>query len=282
MLRRIDLHVHSNASDGTCKPAELVELALEKGLAAFALTDHDTTDGIAEAISAARDTDLEVVPGIELSTEYNGKDVHVLGYDIDYENEAFLEKLKWFKNQRDVRNEEMLEKLYKHGFEKMTMDNLMRAYPDAVITRAHFARYMLECGYIKNTKEAFDKYIGDECPFFVPRRKITPNDAIEFILKYGGIPVLAHPLLYGMDKEALRTAILSFKEAGLVGIEAIYSLNSGADERRMKKLAGECGLRVTGGSDFHGTNKPGIYMGTGKGNLYVPYECLEALRHYES
>ncbi len=277
-LQRIDLHVHSNASDGTCTPGELVELALAKNLKAFALTDHDTTAGIAEAVVAAKDTGLLVIAGIELSTEYNGSDIHVLGFDIDYNNAVFQEKLKMFRNQRDVRNDEMLAKLRAAGFEKMTVDALSEAYPDAVITRAHMARFMLENGYIKDRKEAFEKYIGDTCPYYVPRKKITPQDAIVFILENGGIPVLAHPLLYGMGREELKHAVLLFKKAGLVGIEAIYSLNSEADERDMRKLAKECRLLISGGSDFHGSNKPDIELGTGRGNLFVPYECLEILR----
>jgi len=277
-LRKIDLHVHSNASDGTCTPAGLVERAVAAGLLAFALTDHDTTDGIAEAVNASDGTGVEVVPGIELSTEYSGADVHVLGFDIDYKSEEFQKKIRRFRNQREVRNEEMLARLRAAGFEKMTPEALGLAYPDSVITRAHMARFMLENGYIKERQEAFDKYIGDDCPYYVPRKKITPKDAIEFILESGGIPVLAHPLLYGMSSEELRQAVLSFKEAGLVGIEAIYSLNSEADERDMRRLAKECGLLISGGSDFHGANKPDIEIGTGRGSLYVPYECLERLR----
>lgn len=277
-LERIDLHVHSTASDGTCTPAGLVERAAAAELAAFALTDHDTTDGIDEAMAAAKKKALEVVAGIELSTEYNGADVHVLGFDIDYKSEAFQRKLRVFRNQRDVRNEEMLAKLRTAGFEKMTVEALNEAYPDSVITRAHMARFMLENGYIKDRQEAFDKYIGDGCPYYVPRKKITPQDAIVFILESGGIPVLAHPLLYGMSRDELKQAVLSFKEAGLVGIEAIYSLNTEADERDMRRLAKECGLLISGGSDFHGANKPDINIGTGRGGLYVPYECLENLR----
>lgn len=277
-IKRIDLHVHSNASDGTCTPAELVERALERGLVAFALTDHDTTDGIDEAVACAKGSEVEVVVGIELSTEYNGADVHILGFDIDYKSEEFQKKIRRFRNQRDVRNEEMLDKLRAAGFKKMTLEALNEAYPDSVITRAHMARFMLENGYIKDRQEAFDKYIGDDCPYYVPRKKITPQDAIVFILESGGIPVLAHPLLYGMSRDELKEAVLSFKEAGLVGIEAIYSLNSEADERDMRRLAKECGLLVSGGSDFHGANKPDIEMGMGRGSLYVPYECLEKLR----
>lgn len=277
-IKRIDLHVHSNASDGTCTPTELVERALAMGLAAFALTDHDTTDGIDEAAAWAKGRDIEVVAGIELSTEYNGADVHILGFDIDYKSEEFQKKIRRFRNQRDVRNEEMLEKLRGAGFEKMTPEALNEAYPDSVITRAHMARFMLENGYIKDRQEAFDKYIGDNCPYYVPRKKITPQDAIVFIIESGGIPVLAHPLLYGMSRDELKDAVLSFKEAGLVGIEAIYSLNSEADWRDMRRLAKECGLLISGGSDFHGANKPDIEMGIGRGRLYVPYECLENLR----
>ena len=167
-MRYVDLHVHSTASDGTFSPEALVDYALQKQLAAFALTDHDTIDGLAPAIAYARNTDVEVIPGIELSTEYNGRDIHIVGLFIDYENPVFLEHLAEFCASRDRRNEKMAARLTEAGC-PITMEELTEAFPDAVITRAHFARLMMQKGYIQQIKEAFEKYIGDNGPCFVPR-----------------------------------------------------------------------------------------------------------------
>lgn len=301
MRDRIDLHVHSNYSDGTFSPTELVDYAMEKGLAAFALTDHDTVDGLDEAIKyAARLKTLrgatkgvtvpsgeaekervqtityavpEVIPGIELSTEYQSADIHVVGLYIDYQNEAFRSRLQEFVDSRTGRNRKMCTRLQQAGI-SVTYEELLAAYPDSVITRAHYARYMLEKGYVKSRQEAFDRYLGDHAPCFVPREKITPTQAVQLILQAKGVPVLAHPILYHMSDERLDTLVRALKEAGLMGIEAVYSAYTPADERKMRGLAAKYGLCISGGSDFHGANKPGLDLGVGYGNLFVPRELL--------
>lgn len=277
-MKYIDLHVHSTCSDGTYTPAELVEHALKMDLAAIALTDHDTADGIPEAAAAAENAGIELVPGIEFSTDYHGRDIHILGLSIHPEQEDFLRHLKAFRDSRDARNEEMTLRLQNLEGIPIHMDALKAVYGDAVLTRAHFGRWLFENGYVRSIKEAFERYIGDDCPCFVPRKRTDPRHAIQLILNAGGIPILAHPLLYHLPEPQLESLILELKEAGLQGIEAIYSSNTGMDESNMRRLARKMDLKISGGSDFHGKNKPLIEMGSGKGNLRIPYSVLTKLR----
>lgn len=276
----IDLHVHSTKSDGTYTPTELVDYAIQKGLTAFALTDHDSIDGLDEAISY-RNRLVEngassiprVIPGIELSTEYHGKDIHIVGLCIDYKAPFLTDYLTEFIRSRTNRNIEMCRRLQEAGIQ-VTYENLVNEFPGSVITRAHYAKYMLQHGYIKSIKEAFDRYVGDHCPYYVPREKVTPEQAVELILKTGGVPVLAHPILYGYSDERLRELVASLKEHGLMAIEAVYSTYKSADERQIRRIAQDYNLLLSGGSDFHGDNKPGLDLGTGYGHLYVPDELL--------
>lgn len=318
----IDLHVHSTCSDGTFTPEELVDYAIQKGLTAFALTDHDTVNGLERAIRYAEELRQaqaaspvgfsrnnaddrfpvsfsrndaaarlpvssqsgaaalqvpEVIPGIELSTEYQGKDIHMVGLFIDYRQPEFAHYLEDFIRSREHRNEKMCALLREHGVD-ITYEALLSEFPGAVITRAHFARYLLSHGYIQSMKEAFDRYVGDHCPCFVPREKVTPAQAVELILGASGVPVLAHPILYHMSDDRLDTLVAELKKIGLVGIEAIYSTYNTAEERQIRGLASKYDLKISGGSDFHGANKPKIDLGTGWGKLYVPDEVLENLR----
>lgn len=277
-MNYIDLHVHSTASDGTFTPARLVQYAIQKGLKAIALTDHDTFAGLEEAFSEAQGTSLELVPGIEFSTEYQGKDIHILGLDINWQQPHIKEAMATFQDARIHRNEEMADRLRKLEGIDISMAQLKERFPDAVMTRAHFGQYLLEKGYVKTVQEAFVRYVGDTCPCFVPRSRITPLQAVELILKADGIPVLAHPLLYHMTDEALETLVKKLKNHGLIGLEAIYSTYQGLDESNMRRLARKLDLKISGGSDFHGSIKPQIDLGTGKGNLKIPYEVLKNLR----
>lgn len=273
----VDLHVHSNKSDGSYSPAELVNYAIEKGLSAFALTDHDTTDGIEEAIKASENTSVELVPGIEFSTEYEGKDIHLIGLDIDYKLPSFQKQLKEFKHSRTVRNEKMCQKLREHGIE-ITWEALQAEYPGSVITRAHYAKFLLEHNAVKSMQEAFSRYIGDYAPCFIPREKVTPSQAIELILSANGIPILAHPTLYHLGKVQLDLLVAKLTASGLMGLEGVYSTYSASDERDMKALARKHGLCISGGSDFHGTAKPQIDLAVGYGRLFIPEELLLDLR----
>lgn len=281
-MNSIDLHTHSTASDGTYTPTELVHYAASKGLSAIALTDHDTTDGIEEALAAAKELandgiNIEVIPGIEFSSEYRGKDIHIVGLYIDVHSDYFQRRLELFVNSRTKRNEEMVRRLNAHGI-PVTMHELEALYPSSVITRAHFAKFMFNKGYVKSIKEAFDRYVGDRCPCFVPRAKISPMRAVEIIRKSGGVPILAHPVLYGMGKTELYKLTAKLKDSGLVGVEALYSTYNNSDERDIRALAKEYNLLLSGGSDFHGLNKATIDLGTGTGHLFVPEELLTKIK----
>lgn len=277
--KRIDLHVHSNCSDGRLSPRELVAYAAEKGLAAMALTDHDTICGVSEAVKAAEQYGLELIPGLEFSTNYKGIDVHVLGLDIAWQDPEFIRDLRDFQDSRDVRNRKMIAKMQEYGvditYEKMAADN-----PDSVWTRANFARYLLDHGYVRSMPDAFARYIGDQAPCFVPREKVTPDQAVDLIHRAGGLAVLAHPMLYRLSDDELDQLVAMLKSHDLDGIEAIYSTYRWLDESRVKQLARKYELCITGGSDFHGSNKPDIDLGTGRGNLNIPYELWENLKNH--
>ena len=278
----VDLHVHSNRSDGSMTPSELVDLAVEKGLSAFALTDHDCVAGIPEALSRARywadqGIHIEVIPGIEFSTEYMGRDIHIVGIDIDYEAEFFKKYLTDFVNARIERNIKMCKNLQEAGID-ITFEKLMEEYPGSVITRAHYARFLHDHGYTSSMKEAFERYVGDHTKYFVPREKVTPVQAVELVLRAGGIPILAHPVIYGLGKTALDTLVSELKAAGLIGSEAVYSTYTPSDERDIKALALKHDLAISGGSDFHGKAKPDIDLAVGRGKLFVHEGILKGLR----
>lgn len=279
----IDLHVHSVRSDGTMTPTELVDYAIEKGLSAMALTDHDTVDGLDEAIAYAeslRKSGIknvpEIIPGIELSTDYDGKDIHIVGLYVNYKSKAFTDYLTEFIESRETRNRQMCALLKQDGFD-ISYEELLAEYPDAVITRAHFAGMLLKKGYVKSKREAFDRYIGDHKPYYIPREKVTPEMGIDLILKSDGIPVWAHPILAGFSNRTLEKLVAQFKEAGLIGIEAVYSTYTPSDERHIRELAQKYHLLLSGGSDFHGSNKDGIDLAVGLGHLYVDDHLLSEI-----
>ncbi len=281
-MKYIDLHVHSNASDGTFSPEDLTEEAWKQNLAAFALTDHDTIQGVKRAVKHSEEMskngkNIEVIPGVELSLEYKKRDIHMLGFMIDYENAAFAKALDDAQAERSTRNEKMVKNLSNAGID-ITMEELLTLSGDAVITRAHFGKLLLEKKYVKTLSEAFEKYLGEDGPYYVPRKYISPEDGIDLIRSVGGIPVLAHPMVYQLPEEELDALIHRLKNHGLMGIETIYSNNTESDEDMIRRYADKYDLIMTGGSDFHGTNKPLIHLGTGKGNLKIPYSILETLK----
>lgn len=278
MMNTIDLHTHSNASDGTCTPTEVVQLAAAKGLRAMALTDHDTVSGVEEAMNAVTSLSLpiQVIPGTELSVAYKKQDIHIVGLFVDHHNKAFQEMTQLLIRRRLERNEEMIRRFNADGI-PVTYEELTQGNPDAVITRAHFARYLVEHKIVKIPNEAFKKYLDPGCPYFIPREYIQPEDGIDIIRKAGGVPILAHPLHYKLPEKELETLIVRLKDAGLMGIEVKYSNHTLQDEYYARQLASRFGLLPSGGSDFHGANKPAIDIGTGRGTLAVPYEYLEKL-----
>lgn len=273
----VDLHTHSCFSDGTFTPGELVDYAIEKGLNAVALTDHDTVDGLDALMEYAKGKPIEVIPGIEYSTEYNQRDVHIVGLFIDHRTPVFLEYLTRFKQSRTDRNHKLCANLRGAGID-ITYEALLEANPGAVITRAHYATYLFDKGYVKSRNEAFERYLGDNTPYFVHREKVTPEEVIGVTLEAGGIPILAHPTLYRLGHEQLEVLVRRLKAAGLMGIECFYSTYSPAEEKQMKALAEKFNLLPSGGSDFHGANKPGLDLASGYGKLYVPDGILECLK----
>ena len=276
-MKRIDLHVHSSRSDGTMSPRELVRHAAACGLSAFALTDHDNTEGLAEASQEAAVCSIELIPGIEFSTEYHGTDIHIVGLDFDWKHPAFQERVTYYQNERLRRNQKMIDKMAADAID-ISYEKMVEAFGETVWTRAHFARYLADHHYVKEIKDAFSTYIGDDCKYFIPRQKVTPAEVVELIRTFGGIPVLAHPFQYRFSDCELRTLITALKEKGLLGIEVYYSTHNNEQEAYLLSLAKEFLLLPSGGSDFHGENKPDIFLGSGKGNLQIPYSILTNLR----
>ncbi len=276
MEEYIDLHVHSNISDGTMSPADVVKLAAKSGLSAIALTDHDTVDGIEEALAAGEKYGVEIIPGIEISADYKGGDLHILGFDIDYRDKNFAGKIKVCRDSRHERNLKMTEKIRQQGFD-ITWEMILERFGDNSITRAHFAKYLLDEGYVESKEEAFAKYLNPGCPCYVPREKVTPEQAVKMIIDAKGHPVLAHPMLYKLTHERVESVIVMLMSYGLQGIEAVYSLNSLEDDEFLRKLAKRHGLYITGGSDFHGAIKPDIQIGKGRGNLKMTKDMCPML-----
>lgn len=268
----IDLHTHSTFSDGTFTPLQLVKYAEEKGLKAFALTDHDTTEGIKEAKSI--ETNVEVISGVEISTRYDKKEIHIVGLYIN-ENDADLNKqLKYYREKRVTRNFEILEKLNSLGVD-ITIDDVKESCTGDVISRAHIAKALVSKGFVGSYTEAFDRYLGDNKCAYVPRETLNYEESMELITKAGGVPVLAHPLLYKMSDTNLENMMVKLRQKGLKAVEVYYSTHSNSDTQHVMAMANRVGLIYSGGSDFHGATKPKIDMGTGMGKLAVPYEILE-------
>lgn len=276
-MKRIDLHTHSNVSDGSCSPTEVIKAATEAGLAAVALTDHDTMQGVPEALEASKHFNIECIPGIELSAVYGDREVHIVGLFLDPKDPVLAGRLAAFQQIREQRNLKMIGKMQEAGVD-ITMEKLRAMEGDAVITRANLARYLVHIGYAASIKEVFDKYLSPGMPFYVPKIGVTPEDAVRAICDGGGVAILAHPLLYDFTPAQLDTCIELLKGYGLRGIETYYSTYSPADERNMKRLADRHHLLWSGGSDFHGSAKPHIQIGKGMGNLVIPYDVLEKLR----
>ncbi|MGC9017295.1 MAG: PHP domain-containing protein [Caldimicrobium sp.] len=273
----IDLHTHSIASDGTLTPRELVLLAKKEGLKALALTDHDTVDGLKEAYETAKEVNLPFLCGVEISIKFDGPGhFHLLGYFLTPEIKTLDETLSELKKARKRRNESMIEKLRSLGIE-ITIEELS-AIAQGEIGRPHFARLLLEKGVVKSMEEAFEKYLKKGAPAYVPKALLTPDEGIRRILESKGVPVLAHPVTLKLDEKALKEYLEKLKELGLRGVEVYYSEHNKSFTEFLLSQASRLGLLVTGGSDFHGANKPDIKLGRGFGNLQVPYECFVKLK----
>ena len=275
MEARIDLHVHTTASDGSCTPSEVVHIASEIGLSAIAITDHDTLAGYEEAAEAALACGIEVVPGIEISTRYQSA-VHILGYYVNKNDPVLRQALAEIVFERDRRNEKICTLMRADGLD-VWYSNLKDRFGQ-IVGRPHFARVLTEMGLASDVQDAFRRFLEVGKPYFQRRSFLSIERSVDLISGADGIPVLAHPFQYRLDDANLRVLIEHCMDYGLRGIECLYSGYTAEQSLYLSSLAAEYHLLVTGGSDFHGTPKPHIQLGSGTGDLSVPYSLLETLK----
>ena len=298
----IDLHAHTTASDGTDTPAELVQRAHNAGLSAVAVTDHDTLDGVPEALAEGERLGITVVPGTEISLDYKGPKLesgrsgwmHLLVYWLDglrssrnqepgtRNQERIIDgplagELRELQRWRAERNDRIVSKLNQLGL-ALTLDEVIAVSGGGQVGRPHFARVLLDKGYVKHRQQAFDQYLAKGAPAYEDKRRLAPEDAISRARAEGAVPVLAHPFSLGLNDDELRAQLATWKRAGLCGIETIYPEHSPELTARLNGVARTLELAATGGSDFHGGNKTGVELGTGKGrNVRVEDSVLKAL-----
>lgn len=267
-----DLHVHTTASDGTQTPEEIVDLACKKGLSAIALTDHDTTDGIDLAREAASGTGLEIIPGVELNTDWEDTEIHILGYFLDYRSLYLQEILDKMRQAREERAEKMIAKLSALGV-ALSYENLKKIAGKATICRPHIAQAMIAAGYVSSIKEAFEKYIGRGKEAYVPRTRMDPFTAIAVIEKAKGVPVLAHPGLANRDN-----LIPALVKKGLLGIEVYYPQHTPEMIDKYRWYSKRYCLVMTGGTDYHGAGRDYPPLGA----VSISMEDVERLRMVHS
>ncbi len=276
-MSEIDLHTHSTASDGTFSPTQLVDYALTRGLKGLALTDHDTTNGLEEALSAGKKQGLEVIPGCELSVEYPGL-MHILGYWLKPEAPALNASLQELREKRNMRNELIIHKLQDLGID-ITYNDVRNLAGDATVGRPHISRVLMDKGWVSSIQESFDRYLGSGGKAYVPKEKFGPEKAISVLKDEGALVVLAHPYSLELNREKLHRELLRLKEYGLDGVEVFYSEHSPEQMELYASLCRNLDLLPTGGSDFHGSVKPEIELGSGRGNLNLSYNLLQALKN---
>ncbi|OPY58212.1 MAG: error-prone DNA polymerase [Pelotomaculum sp. PtaU1.Bin035] len=265
----VDMHVHTTASDGVDNPEDVVARAKALGLDALAITDHDTLEGVEPAMAAAIIYKIEVIPGIELSTEHGGKEIHVLGYLMDLNCPEFLDKISFFRNCRVDRIGKMVIKLQELGI-PVDIEKVMVISGAGSVGRPHLAAALVEAGVAATIAEAFDKYLGAGCPAYVPRFKVDPVEAVQLIRNAGGFPVMAHP---GLSNSS--SLIPDLAQEGLLGLEAYHPAHSRELSSYYCRLAEEYGLIITGGSDYHG---PGHKEGISLGAQTVPYTVVQNMK----
>ncbi|QER42439.1 PHP domain-containing protein [Thermodesulfobacterium sp. TA1] len=274
----VDLHTHSTASDGTLSPKELVLLAKKEGLQALALTDHDTTQGLKEAYLTAKEVDLPFICGVEISVKIEGPgNFHLLGYFLDPEVPEIQATLEVLQQAREQRNQKMIEKLQQAGID-ITLEEL-KTINQGELGRLHIAKLLIKKGIVQTFEEAFQKYLKKGALAYVPKSLLSPEEAITKIKQARGIPVLAHPFSLNLSYADLYNYLKFLKDLGLMGIEAYYTEHTKEFTQFLLETAQKLDLIVTGGSDFHGANKPDIKLGKGRNNLNVPFSCYENLKN---
>ena len=264
-----DLHIHTHFSDSTSSPQEVLEQADAQGISCISITDHDTIDGIQPTVGLAKSFGIEIIPGIELSSEMNGKDIHVLGYCFDYKDQDFIEQVCFMQDSRIIRMKEMIEKLHAIGVDNITFEEVSRLAQSKSVGRPHLAAVLKEKGWVNTIQAAFNKYLADGAPAHVPKFRQTPAQAIDLVHRAGGVAVLAHPMLTNVDE-----LIPGFVEAGLDGLEAQYPNKSETVIQFYEELAKKYGLIVTGGSDAHGDAKKHTFVG----KKTISYDLVEKLK----
>jgi predicted metal-dependent phosphoesterase TrpH len=279
----IDLHTHSTASDGMLSPAELMRHAKAVGVEVIALTDHDTLSGLEEASEEAARIGVEFIPGIEISAENNPGTLHMLGYFIDPSDADLVETLSWLRGGRDDRNHLILKKLAELGC-PLEWDEVEVLAGGESMGRPHIATAMVNRGYVATFNEAFERYLGKGAAAYTDRDKMTADVAIGRIRSAGGLPVLAHPQTLALTDDELSDLVRKLASSGLAGIEVYYYSHSPEETELYLSLAGEYGLVVTGGSDFHGPGMIETRLGTGRGNMNIPRSVADELTrlHQES
>lgn len=273
----VDLHLHSTASDGSESPTRVVEMAVDAGLAAIALTDHDIQDGIAEARRRAG-SELEVVPGVELSIAYDTGGMHMVVLWLEPGPGPLQDRLEWLRQGRDRRNQEIVARLGELGM-PVVLDEVLAEAKGGSVGRPHIAAVMVRHGYVAGHEEAFDLWLAQGRPAYIPRPRLSQEEAIGLALESGAVPVLAHPHTLLIDRaEEMADLLRTLAGYGLVGLESVYSGYFPHERDGYTDLARRFGLVPSGGSDYHGLYKPGLEVGTGYGDLVIPDRVLEELR----
>ncbi len=276
-MSRIDLHLHTTHSDGSFNTSDVMAFAKEAGVTALAITDHDIVDGIPEAIAAGALLNIEVIPGVEISSRHGESELHILGYFLDWKDETLNQRMMKLRDSRHTRNPQIIRKLNELGVD-LTYEEVRRLAGTESVGRPHIARVLMNKGVVTSAKEAFDRYLADGKPAYVPRELPPPEEAVAWIREAGGVPVLAHPTWVKQSGEGLDRLVEQLKSFGLGGIEVHYSTHSPRQTEDYLSLAKRFDLLVTGGSDFHGVTKPDIAVGRGRGDLKVPEKLLDPLR----
>ncbi len=270
-MMRVDMHFHSNCSDGTDSPETLARLGKSRGLVVMALTDHDTIAGVPAFLSLSRRLGIRAISGVEISAEYH-RTLHILGYNFDPKDEAFGSVMKSIQVNRQERNYKVLEKLNELGI-NLTMDDVKREAGAGVIGRPHFAYAMIRKGILHDLPTAFAEYLGREGKAYVPKKSLSPEETIVAIRRAGGLPVLAHPVQTCPDMDELPKVLRWLKSLGLWGVECYSGHHNEEQQKAYKALAAANGLEVTAGSDYHGRGRPGHHFG-----VTVPETLLPWLR----
>ena len=276
-MKRIDLHTHSLCSDGAQTPADVVRTASQAGLSAIALSDHDCIAGVQEAIDTGNSLGIEVIPAVELSAQ-SDTELHILGYFVDIHNKKLQDTMAYALQVRDERQEETCRKLNEQGFAITMEEAREEAHGNPVLCRAHFAQIMVRKGYAESVKDAFNRFLSVGCYAYSNRQALTAQEAVSLIRQAGGIAVAAHLHLIKKPDDELRQYLKELIPYGLDGVEGYYTDYTPDMEQRYRAMAKELGLVISGGTDYHGANKPHISIGKGKGNLEIPYSVLEGLR----